>query len=111
MKPTLTDEEIIAVASQTGVSLTSPEDVAAAHVVFKNVMKAATISEAETLFRYFEQTGEFPKDIKSALNESFTKALTSPPVAAAGHGDHGELLTHEHAPAHGGAHAKESFGV
>jgi hypothetical protein len=52
IKPTLTDEEIIAVASQVGVSLTSPEDLAAARLVFKNMLKAATFAEAETLFLY-----------------------------------------------------------
>jgi hypothetical protein len=107
MKPTLTDEEIIAVASQVGVSLTTPEHLVAAHAVFKNLMKAATLAEVETLFKYFEKTGGFPTDIKNALNESFTKALAAPPVA-----DHGQHDDHGHAPSpHGAEHAKESFGV
>jgi hypothetical protein len=107
IKPTLTDEEIIAVASQVGVSLTSPEDLAAARLVFKNMMKAATFAEAETLFLYYDKTGEFPVDFNSALRESLTKTLS-----AASAGDHGHHDAHEHAPAHHGAeHAKESFGV
>ena len=108
VKPKLTDEEIIAVASQVGVPLTTPEHLAAGHAVFKNLMKAATIAEAEALFVYFERTGEFPADIKSALNEQLTKALASPP-AAGHHDDHHD----DHGHGHGAAHvdAKEGFGV
>jgi hypothetical protein len=109
LKPKLTDEEIIAVASQVGVALTTPEHLAAAHKVFKNLMKAATITEAEALFAYYERTGEFPADIKAALNESFSKALTSGEEAAH-HDDHDD---HGHGHGHGAAHgaASESFGV
>lgn len=107
IKPTLTDEEIIAVSSQVGVHLTTPEHLAAGHAVFKNMMKAATIAEAEALFVYFERTGEFPADIKSALNEQLTEAIASPP--AADHHDHHD----DHGHGHGAAHvdAKEGFGI
>jgi hypothetical protein len=110
IKPTLTDEEIIAVASQVGVAVTTPEELAAAHKVFKDLMKAATLTETETLFAYFERTGEFPADIKTALNESLTKSLASAGEAAAHHDHHDG---HGHGHGHGAAHgaASESYGV
>ncbi|KIW07726.1 uncharacterized protein PV09_01656 [Verruconis gallopava] len=111
LKPSLTDEEVIAVASQVGTQITTPEELAAAHVVFKNMIKAATLAEAETLFKYYDQTGEFPAEIKAALSESLTKALASPTASNGAHGDHGHHDTHGHSSHHGGEHAKESFGI
>jgi hypothetical protein len=109
IKPTLTDEEVLAVASQAGVALLTPEDVAAGQAAINSIFKTASMSEAEALFRYFERTGEFPADIKAALNEQLSKALALP-AASASHHDHHDDHGHGHGSAHH-AETKEAFGV